>query len=346
MLEHTSQHSPSPHDDPITCTFPVPVLDGEATIAAWVFPPHHQSDLLPQMWLVCFPTSTYTGLGYFDRQVSGCVPFAYSMARWMSWQGLGLIVVDHLSTDASQVACHGEALTRTVLVEVYRHLIGQQRHRLTHGTFVDGVGHSLGGLLLTQLQGEYASLIALAVLGYANTNETVELAGADLEVGLALAHEVAESHQGYLTPLEARLSLQDFFYSPDAADATIFPIGLAESMLPGIVAEQAARITCPVYLAYGGDRDFTMQPCREPIAYPSAPSITLFVLPGDAHCTNFAARRVDLWQSLAAWVRRTGVEAHGITTLSRMEASPVPPAPSEDQAPHTRTCLMRSTTCI
>jgi hypothetical protein len=329
--------------DPIPCSFEMSVLEQHAHIAAWVFAPRNISELLPSMWLVCFPGSTYTGLGYFDRQVPGSAPLAYSMARTLTLQGMGLIVVDHLGTGASRIEAHGEMLTRSVLVEAYQQLIVAVRQRLTHGTLVDGitdipedrlflvgVGHSLGGLLLTQLQEESSALDALAVLGYAHANEMVEIADTDLEAGLTLSYEVAKSHHGYLTPDVARQSLQDFFYFPDvpqtlreadAADATVFPMGLADTMLPGIVAEQAARITCPVYLSFGGACDFTMAPRREPMAYASATSLTLFIVPGGHHCTNFGRDRAALWQNLAAWCR-----AKAVQTYSHARTTPLVPA--------------------
>jgi pimeloyl-ACP methyl ester carboxylesterase len=333
-------HLQQAQEAPIAChvAIPLPVPLCEAHIAVWVFPPHNVSELLPSMWLVCFPGSTYTGLGYFDRQVPGFAPFAYSMARSLTWQGIGCIVVDHLGTGASRLEVDGEMLTRKLLVDAYRHLIELLRHRLICGTLVAGVagiteerlwlcgvGHSLGGLLLTQLQGEHASLDALAVLGYAHLHETVELAGVDLDAGLALSYEVAASHQGYLTPDAVRHSLEEFFYAPDvpqalkeadAADATVFPMGLVDTMLPGIVAEQVSRITCPVFLSYGEACDFTMTPRRECEAYPKASSITLLLVSGGAHCTNFAAGRVTLWQHLAMWCRAQAVQTRSVTTVS------------------------------
>jgi hypothetical protein len=336
----TQQHQRTPalaQDDPIRCSFDIPVLDSEARIAAWVVAPHNESPLLPSMWFVCFPGSTYTGLGYFDRQVPGYGPLAYSMARTLAMRGIGSIVVDHLGTGTSHIEVPGEMVTRSVCADAYQHLVTHIRYRLTHGTLTDnlapiaeerlflcGVGHSLGGLLLIQLQGATACLDALAILCYANTNETVEIAGADLDTGLALALENAQHYQGYLTPDVARLSLSDFFYAPevpqalkeaDAEDATVFPMGLVDTMLPGVVAAHAARITYPLFLAYGGACDFTMEPRREPMAYPSAASITLTIVPGGYHCTNFGEHRVDLWQHLAAWCRAKAVLARTQTSL-------------------------------
>jgi hypothetical protein len=336
----TQQHQRTPaltQGDPIPTVFDVPVLDTEARIATWVVAPHNVSDLLPSMWLVCLPGSTYTGLGYFDRQVPGYGPLAYSMARTLALHGIGSIVVDHLGTGASRIAVNGEVLTRSVSADAYQHLVTHIRYRLTHGTLIEGiapiaeerlflcgVGHSLGGLLLIHLQGDAPCLDALAVLGYANTNETVEIAGADLDAGLLLALENAQQHHGYLTPEVARLSLSDFFYAPevpqalkeaDAEDATVFPMGLVDTMLPGVVAAHAARIRCPVFLGYGGACDFTMEPRREPMAYPSAASITLDIVPGGYHCTNFGEHRVDLWQHLAAWCRAKAVLARTQTSL-------------------------------
>lgn len=72
----------------------------------------------------------------------------------------------------------------------------------------------------------------------------------------------------------------------------------ARSVLtPGIVAPEAAAIQVPVLCAMG-ERDFVMDPHREPQAYLSARSVDLFVCERMGHLHNFASSRQLLWERL------------------------------------------------
>lgn len=72
-------------------------------------------------------------------------------------------------------------------------------------------------------------------------------------------------------------------------------------MIPGIVAEHAARIAVPVLVGYGV-LDVSPEPRAEASLYPSSPDITTLVVADSAHCHNMASSRHRLWGRLLAWV--------------------------------------------
>jgi pimeloyl-ACP methyl ester carboxylesterase len=74
------------------------------------------------------------------------------------------------------------------------------------------------------------------------------------------------------------------------------------TMVPDGFAADAAAIDVPVFLGFG-ERDISPDPRAEAAAYRSSPDITLQVLPGSAHCHNYASTRVRQWGRLAAWAR-------------------------------------------
>ncbi len=307
--------------DPIPLAFAVTLETlGQARIAAWAFPPHYPSDLLPAIWLFCLPGGGYRGLAYYDRQVpSHYAPHAYSMARTFAGNGIGSVVIDHLGTGSSTIDVHGELLTRPVLAAATDQALAQMRQHLEQGTLIPGlakipqeslwiagVGHSMGGCLLTHMQGHYHHCDAVAILGWPNRAATVAMPGVDTP----LEAMMRMSPNGYVTG--ERNLVHPFFYSPgvpdalidaDEQDATAIPAGmLSDYGVPFVVAKFAAQIRCPVYLGFG-EVDVTSAPREEPAAYLSSSSITVFVQAGAHHCANSEPNRFALWDDLAAWCR-------------------------------------------
>jgi pimeloyl-ACP methyl ester carboxylesterase len=322
---------------PVPLSFPVDLKGiGPAQIAAWAFAPTPEtaSDVLPSMWLLCIPGGTYRGLAYFDRQVPGYSPMAYSMVRWLASQGIGSIVIDNPGTGASvfQAQVSGIRLSRQVYADAYQQLVTQIRERLARGRllptlapvdgdrlFLVGVGHSMGGMLATQLQASFGACDALCLLGWASL--TLAQLPADQDPSALAA---ALSTEDDVLPESIRPAVHSFFYSPvvpsalieaDEQDATVLPGGLLEGLQPRSLCEEAARLTCPLYLGFAADCDVTNAPQREVAAYTSVRSLTLFVQSQAHHCANFAPTRFDLWDDIVSWVRVKAVQAKGAGLL-------------------------------
>jgi pimeloyl-ACP methyl ester carboxylesterase len=71
-------------------------------------------------------------------------------------------------------------------------------------------------------------------------------------------------------------------------------------MIPGVVAEHAARIDVPVLIGYGVV-DVSPDPRAEARLYCSSHDITTVVLADSAHCHNMASSRHRLWRRLLDW---------------------------------------------
>jgi pimeloyl-ACP methyl ester carboxylesterase len=78
---------------------------------------------------------------------------------------------------------------------------------------------------------------------------------------------------------------------------TGYPGFAAESVLPGAVADEAARIDVPVLLAMG-ERDVCRPLAEEVAALKSATDIRVVVVPQMAHMHNFATTRTQIWDRL------------------------------------------------
>jgi hypothetical protein len=72
------------------------------------------------------------------------------------------------------------------------------------------------------------------------------------------------------------------------------------ALLAGHSATYAARLTCPVLVAFG-DRDVPERPHEDIAFYRASQDVTLLVLGGSAHFHNFAATRSVLWDRLGTW---------------------------------------------
>jgi len=73
------------------------------------------------------------------------------------------------------------------------------------------------------------------------------------------------------------------------------------TMVPGHTDAEKGSVTVPVLLAFG-DHDLTPDFEGNAARYGSSKDVSLFVLPGSAHCHNQAATRALLWARIAAWI--------------------------------------------
>jgi alpha-beta hydrolase superfamily lysophospholipase len=299
---------------PMSTTFLVDLPGGvRQELRARIYPSYFLHEPPKQsvcVWLI--PGGTYT-TGYYDRDVPGAQPEEYSMAGYLANQGIWVIAVDNLGTGQNTVPFSGTELTLDVCADAYQQAVRQFRARLHSGTLLSqlfplprrpllvGVGHSMGGFLLTAVQGRYESFDANIILGWSQ------------EKNLAPDSDALwpEPKDGYLVPTPQLLqAIQPFFYSPnvpttliqaDQADATAIPTALLPTLMePGSVAQEAARIRVPVFLAYG-TTDITDTPHHEPRFYPSSPDVRLFIQEKAHHCTNFEPTRKQLWQAIGDW---------------------------------------------
>ncbi len=319
---------------PVRTTFEVTVAIAQGTdqerelrasIAGWIFPPANVPVVgTPALWYLCIPGATYRGLSYFDRQVNGHAPEEFSIARFLARQGIGLVVIDTLGTGESEVEIDGTLITRHVTAKANAQVLDQIRERLTTGRLVAGLdivaedalflgafGHSMGAFQLTQLaallEDRGTPLDAAIFVGW--THGPVDYGKLHLDANAFFAALVATN--GYYTI--PRSVMRPVFYGPhstvlrdlieaDEQDAIAVPRGLLdEVVLPGIVAREAAGISCPV-LYIVAEHDFGTNPQVEGEIFRATRLFTAYTQPKAAHC-NFEESRREFWLLLAYWSR-------------------------------------------
>jgi pimeloyl-ACP methyl ester carboxylesterase len=295
---------------------------GSFTLNGWV---RSSSELISSSPIVlCCLAGGRCTTGYFDLQVEGYAD--YSMADYLAARGFIVAAFDHLgvgrSSPVDDIFLVTPELASTVNDYAHRAVVQE----LVSGTLVPdmrplpglvaiGVGHSMGGMLLGVQQARHASFAAVAILGHGMGLPTV-LTEEELSVvrgGDVTEEEVVALARTRFFSLAAAASPRpppgSFLPSdlPEPVRAAfmaqqtelLYSCGLT-SMLPGSTDSQKATITVPVFLGFGED-DLTRDFIGCVALYKAAKDISLFVLPGAAHCHNQSALRTMLWDRLAHW---------------------------------------------
>jgi pimeloyl-ACP methyl ester carboxylesterase len=254
----------------------------------------------------------------------------WSQARYHAERGAIFVSVDHLGVGQSTTGDADDFTIEVVTagnVAVVREVLA----RLANGTLVDGfprlpdpvrigMGQSMGGHFIIQMQGQQAPFDAVAVLGYSSIHTVIAVPpGEDSVPPPSLARNAPAENLGVWTEkvaanadrFQQRMYYLSFFDESDAQvvrQTFVTPAfsrttpGAAKYMLSrGVVAEEAARIECPVFLGFG-ERDTSMHPRQEPAGYLRANDIQLAIIPGMAHGQNFNGKRRELWERLHSWV--------------------------------------------
>ena len=280
----------------------------------------------PAPMVLCCLAGGRCSTGYFDLQVEGYPD--YSMADYLAARGFIVVAFDHLGVGASSpvedVFLVTPGLAAVVNDHAHRAVIGG----LVSGTLVPGlgplpglvsigVGHSMGAMLLSVQQARHATFAALALLGHG-----VGLPSVLNEEELSLVRQGTISEETVVALARTRFSGPSMpgssrpppgsFLPPDLPEPVrdafmdqqtelLYSCGLT-SMLPGSTDQDKAAVTAPVFLGFGED-DLTKDFIGCAALYTATNDISLFVLPGAAHCHNQAALRTTLWDRLAYWAR-------------------------------------------
>lgn len=285
------------------------VIGEQASLAATYYPARTSAAVGPV--LVCLPGGTYSR-EYWDLHVAG--HRGYSFAEFATENGYSVVTIDPLGTgESSRPARDFDftdiAATLACAVSALPDSTGNQGPPVA-------VAHSLGGYLAITQQSLFSSYVGLAVLGCTNQHvaplnlDPAFIARAATTQGRAeLAQEILSAlRQPYFEG--PREHLQSWFHLADvpadviAADSvtakSVVPRVFGSAMVPGVVAEHAARIDVPVLTGYG-IVDVSPDPRAEAGLYRSSPDITTLVLADSAHCHNMASSRHRLWRRLLAW---------------------------------------------
>jgi pimeloyl-ACP methyl ester carboxylesterase len=249
----------------------------------------------------------------------------YSFAAHATARGHTFVAFDNLGTGASSqpdaevgLAMQGDALAAAL--GAVPECAGQR---------LVAVAHSMGGYSTLLQQAAHRTFDAVAICGTTNQwvapldfgsyNDEgpstlqllVEEASAGPEARQAIADRISMGFpERYFVP--DRGPMAHWSNLPDVPDAVVAAAQeqtltyvprrcAAESTVPGITADAAARVDVPVLLAYG-EVDVSPDPHREPTYHRSCRDLTLLVVAGSAHCHNYSAVRVAFWNRLLAWI--------------------------------------------
>ena len=306
----------------------LPFADESNALSATVHVPSAQQAGPPRAVLVCWPGGSYSR-AYWDMHIPGQP--GYSFAEHMTDRGFVVIAVDPLGVGASSRPSDVDAVNLETMAAAAAEFVRQLRTLLAAGELdsrlapledvpLVAVGHSLGGCLAIVEQALHGSYDAVANLGFTHGGKEVvengpasgqnEDAATPMQVAIdqAKAFLATGWDAGYgaapRAPHHGWLHAADVPAEVIAADdekASAWPRqSYVGALLAGHSATYARRLTCPVLIAFG-DRDVPERPHDDVAFYRASQDVTLVVLAGSAHCHNFAATRIVLWDRLGTW---------------------------------------------
>lgn len=281
--------------------------------------------------VVCYPGGSFTK-DFWDVPEDR-LP-GYSFASHAASRGVVTIVVDHIGMGKSTRPEDGDRLTAAFVAECHATGVLELRARLEAGSLAPtlpglhdyvlaGFGHSNGGCVLINQQGNHSSFDAVGVFGFSNQYLDVPyIYDLDDEEALtpeelprrkaeAMLQTIIRGEWGSYLDLNREL-LRGLFHADDVPEdvvavadtmQTLTPRGSSvDASIPASAAPAAARITVPVLLVYG-EHDVCPDTHAEPATYPQSNDVSLVVTPKAAHQFNFASHREELWSRCVSWLQ-------------------------------------------
>jgi pimeloyl-ACP methyl ester carboxylesterase len=233
----------------------------------------------------------------------------YSFARFFTDRGKAVLAIDLLGMGDSSRPQPETQLNRMKIAAASASALQEATAGLRDGRWaksgaisVTGVGHSIGGMMITTQATAHKGFDRLGVFGWAN----LPMVLGDADPAMLAATIPAE---GYLdTPKE---QMRRLFFMPDVpidvvqADEAIrssTPSCLGrDALTPGIVHAASANIAVPVFVLQS-IVDTSPDPWGEPAYFKDSTDVTLSVLADAAHCQNFATTRVQHWARFNRWI--------------------------------------------
>ena len=295
---------------------------GSHRVRGWVFAPDEGSRPRSTVQVACCLAGGTCSTDYFDLRVGRLE--GYSMAEHLASSGVVTIALDHLGVGRSDRVEDVFLVTPQVASAVndfaFRAVLRELRAGRGGGTRFDvfGVGHSMGGMLVTVQQARHHTFDGgVIVLGHGGdglpavlTVDERRISGTLDETTPAIV-AAARTRFAQPPPVERRGLVPASFLADDVPDAVrrafveqqtslLYTCGLT-SMIPNVTDDDKAVIDEPVFVAFG-DHDLTDAYERSAARYATSRAVTLSVLPGSAHCHNQASSRVQLWDHMIEWM--------------------------------------------
>lgn len=238
--------------------------------------------------------------GYFDLA-------GFSFAAPMVAAGHIVVLVDPPGVGDSTRPEDGYALTGAVIAAALHQVLSHIRGDFA-GLPVIGVGHSAGAMLAILQQDMFGDFDALMLLcfGTAGLPEyfrpgIAERAAGRDDPGAGLAElAAAQFGSAYLPPIADPRTTPAALAMRAVHDHVIAAVAM-QSMTPGNVAAELARVRVPILLA-AGDRDMTGPPHLLPAACVACPDLALHVVRGSGHHVFVADSAPRLYRRAIDWL--------------------------------------------
>ncbi|MBC7520700.1 MAG: alpha/beta fold hydrolase [Sandarakinorhabdus sp.] len=181
---------------------------------------------------------------------------------------------------------------------------------------VIGVGHSMGGMLIVLQQGRFTDFAAVALLGsnaggldWALTDAERAYAGDEAAIERDLAALTTARFGDPFAAMRITTAGAGSIFAGESPAATarlrtardrLFNAGGMMSMIPGSFRSEAEAVRVPLFLAFG-ENDIGIPPHLVSRDFPSAPDVTLLILPGTGHNHFGFSTMARLCASLGHW---------------------------------------------
>jgi pimeloyl-ACP methyl ester carboxylesterase len=264
--------------------------------------------------------------GYFDLQVEGLD--GYSMADAFARRGAVVVAVDHPGIGVSDQVADLFALTPGVVAACQAQVVQTVVDALSAGRLgpapaitrpcVIGLGHSMGGLLVTVQQAHHGSFDALLLAGHSGlglpevlTNDELAVTGSDLKGTEEQISSLARLRFAANSSVPRKQPAHGTFFADDVPAAVrqafadqavpLLPSCGLTAMIPDSARAEWATIAVPLFLAFGDD-DLVIDYAASLAQYRSVTDAALYVLARSGHCHNQASGRHVLWTRMLDWL--------------------------------------------
>jgi len=249
--------------------------------------------------LVCLPGGSYSR-SYYQADFDGFD--GYNFSNYMASTGFNVLTLDHLGMGESSKPDAVENLDKKCIAAFNHAAVQDVLGQFESKPHLIGIGHSMGSMALIEQQANHATFDKICVLGWTNIGLSVDTTDLKPQIDTP---QYSPTDRSLMRPLFHLPDVPDDLIKQDDARASLTPSPFAmQALQPGIVAEEAGSITCPVLLAYG-EVDISPSPSDEPGFYKNAKEVELTILAGSAHNHNFARTRTNLWDDIAAFATPT-----------------------------------------
>lgn len=231
----------------------------------------------------------------------------FSFADAMLAAGHVVVLVDPPGVGDSTRPEDGYALSARVIATALNAVLARVRADYP-GLPVIGVGHSAGAMLAVVQHDLFADFAALVLLCFGTGGlpeyfkPGIAEKAADLDWLKANLAEIAAEQFGapYLPPRPDPRDTPAALAMRAVHDHVVSAVAM-QSMAPGNVADELARVKVPVFMA-AGDRDMTGPPHLLPAACVACPDLTLHVVADAGHHIFVVANAGRLYRRLVDWL--------------------------------------------